>query len=490
MHVSWAPLPGPQTEAFLNDADILFYGGAAGGGKTDLLLGVSSLLHHRAVIFRRVFPSLRGIIDRSREMFNYENRKASGDTYNEALYRWRFAKGNQLRFGSLQYENDVTAWQGQPHDFHGFDEVTEFTEYQFRYVIGWNRTTLPNQKCRVVSTGNPPTTVDGRWVIRFFAPWLQERYPKPANPGELRWFTTIDKKDIEVDGPEPVKIKGEMLIPKSRTFIQASVYDNPYLINTGYVSQLQALPEPLRTQLLYGNFKIGMEDDPWQLFPTTWVKKAVDRWRETVPPKYIDQLGVDVARGGRDNNVLTPRTGSYFHKQKVIPGKLSEDGSTVANLCITFPGTTRETIFAVDAIGVGASPVDMMRQQKMQVRPLIASERSEARDKSDKLGFKNQRAEWYWRFRELLDPDNHYEPAIPDDSELIEELFSITFEVRTAKIVVEDKEEVKKRIGRSPDKMDSLIYSSAEPAQLGMGLFDYMKNQYEQKQAKQTKGEA
>jgi hypothetical protein len=68
----WEPLPGPQTEALSSGADFLFYGGAAGGGKTDLLLGADRFYHWRSIIFRRVFPSLRAIIDRSRQIYNPE----------------------------------------------------------------------------------------------------------------------------------------------------------------------------------------------------------------------------------------------------------------------------------------------------------------------------------------------------------------------------------------------------------------------------------
>ena len=83
----WRPLAGPQMLAYYSPADILFYGGAAGGGKTDLLLGVARFEHHRSIIFRRVFPSLRAIIDRSREIYNPDGTSPAGDSYNESLYR-------------------------------------------------------------------------------------------------------------------------------------------------------------------------------------------------------------------------------------------------------------------------------------------------------------------------------------------------------------------------------------------------------------------
>src|SRR5579871_6161671 len=67
---AWRPLIGPQTLAYNSEADVLFYGGQAGGGKTDLLLGVAHTSHHRSIIFRREYPQLKGIEDRSQSIFS------------------------------------------------------------------------------------------------------------------------------------------------------------------------------------------------------------------------------------------------------------------------------------------------------------------------------------------------------------------------------------------------------------------------------------
>jgi hypothetical protein len=55
-------------------------------------------------------------------------------------------------------------YQGRPHDLKAFDEITHFTEAQFRTLIGWLRTDNPNIRQRVVAAGNPPTTPEGEWV--------------------------------------------------------------------------------------------------------------------------------------------------------------------------------------------------------------------------------------------------------------------------------------------------------------------------------------
>ena len=124
----WAPQPGVQAAACASAADVIGYGGAAGGGKTDLLLGLSGTQHRRAIIFRRVFPSLRGMIERSREIFTAPGETHAKDSFNEQLHVWRLRDDRMLEFGAVQYEQDKKKHQGQPRDFFGFDEATEFPE--------------------------------------------------------------------------------------------------------------------------------------------------------------------------------------------------------------------------------------------------------------------------------------------------------------------------------------------------------------------------
>ena len=152
-------------------------------------------------------------------------------------------------------------------------------------------------------------------MIAFFAPWLDSKHPNPAAPGELRWFTTVKGKDEEVpDGRSFVILDGkrvydfdpdkhareDIIKPKSRTFIPARLTDNPYYMAGDYMSTLQALPEPLRSQMLKGDFSAGMNDSEWQVIPTEWVDIAMARWTDRSPKPAMDSLGVDVARGGED----------------------------------------------------------------------------------------------------------------------------------------------------------------------------------------------
>ncbi len=66
--MKWIPNPGPQTEAYFSQADVLLYGGQAAGGKSDLLGGLALMRHKRSLIMRRQYTDLGALIERLREI--------------------------------------------------------------------------------------------------------------------------------------------------------------------------------------------------------------------------------------------------------------------------------------------------------------------------------------------------------------------------------------------------------------------------------------
>lgn len=455
----WMPQVGPQLAALESKADILFYGGSAGGGKTDLLLGASLTEHEHSIIFRREAVQLVGLEERMAKILG--TRKG----YNSQSGVWRLPEDRVLELGSVKEPDDWMKYQGRPHDLKGFDEITHFTETQFRTLIGWMRTDNPRVRQRVICAGNPPTSSEGEWVIRYWAPWLDPMHPNPAKPGELRWFVTDEKgEDKEVPGPDPVMVGGELMVPKSRTFISSNVDDNLFLQVTGYKATLQALPEPLRSQMLRGDFMAGRSDPVWQLIPTEWIKAAQARWKARDVKGVMTAIGLDPARGGLDKSSAAPRYGQWIDQLVTAPGAVTKDGPTAAGFVV--PLVRNGACICIDSIGIGSSALDFIDGLGLNVLAVNVSEASTAMTKAGNLRFRNRRAEMYWRLREELDPTGPDPLAIPPDPELTADLAAQRYKVVTmgkvAAIQIRSKDEIREVLGRSPDKGDSVALTCVD----------------------------
>lgn len=458
----------PQQMAFESDADELFFGGAPGGGKSDLVIGLAATRHKASAIFRRQFAQFRGplgMLSRSRDIIGLRGTQANNT--------WRDLPGGRaIEFLGCDFEKDVLKYKGRPHDLKAFDELPEFPEMYYRTLIGWTRTATVGQRTRVVSTGNPPQTEDGRWVLRYWAPWLDPTHPNPAKPGELRWFI-VDKdgKDQEVPGPThgtarapKVFIEGfGMVEPKSRTFVPSYVEDNPYYMATGYAEQLNNLPEPLRTQMRMGDFKASLPDAEWQIMPTAWVLAAQARWTpDGGKDSPLSAVGNDPSRGGQDEFVVAKRYDNWVAPLDVYPAKAAPDGRSGAQLVFKSIGGDTTVPVRIDIGGsAGSSVYDYARDFNIAAIAMNGSMKTKERDKSKKLGFVNRRALWHWRLREALDPESGLELALPPDPQLRADLCAPRWFPTVRGIQVEEKEEIKKRIGRSPDRGEAVIYACA-----------------------------
>lgn len=467
----WFPLEGPQMAAYLSQADVIGYGGAAGGGKTDLVVGSFLTVHKRSLVVRREKAQTDGIVQRCEEILGHKN------GYNSQKSFWNLGNGRLIEFGGLDNLGDEKRWQGRAHDFKALDEATEIRESQARFVMGWNRSSDPTIKSKCLMTFNPPTTAEGRWVIDYFAPWIKKGHPNPAKPGELRYFAMVKGKEQEVESNkqfvliddqivydfDPKDYKPEHIItPKSRTFIPARVTDNRYYMETGYMSTLQALPEPLRSQMLYGDFGAGIEDDPWQVIPTAWVEAAQARWKPEDEMRLMykgvfamDSYGLDVARGGKDNTIGYARHGFWYNRANVLEGIHSKDGPASASFAVSH--VRDGAPIHVDIIGVGASTYDFLKQSGMHVIPVDVRNAANSFDRSGRLTFFNLRSQLWWQFRESLDPAYGSTVALPPEPELLADLTAPRWGLQGANIKVESREDIVKRIGRSPDYGSAII---------------------------------
>jgi hypothetical protein len=154
----WAPQPGPQTDAITaNWCPELFYGGAAGGGKSDFLLGdyLQDVPTYgqawRGVLFRRTYPELEELIARSKEMY-----PQTGGIWNDQNKTWRWPNGATLKVRYAERNDDVLRYQGHQYTWIGWDELTQWhTLYCYKYMKSRLRSAHHVPLKRIRSAANP-----------------------------------------------------------------------------------------------------------------------------------------------------------------------------------------------------------------------------------------------------------------------------------------------------------------------------------------------
>ncbi|MFA6142497.1 MAG: terminase family protein [Candidatus Omnitrophota bacterium] len=247
--MEWLPLPKQEKFLRLPWYEAMF-GGAKGPGKTDALLMDSTYQiekpNYKAIIFRRTFPKLQEIIDRSHKWF----RKSAH--WNGDLHRWTWKSGATLQFAHCKNEEDKYNHQGQEYHYMGFDQLEEFTESQYLFLVAQNRTSDKTLKCFVRSTSNPGN-VGHAWVKRRFIDCL-------SPIGEPKYFLRNGEEDIEVPKGTPKAL--------SRAFVFSRLEDNIMLMQADplYESRLNMLPEKLRRALREGDWDAyeGQYFDEWR----------------------------------------------------------------------------------------------------------------------------------------------------------------------------------------------------------------------------------
>lgn len=457
--MKWLPNPGAQTEAYFSPADILLYGGQGGGGKTDLELGLAFTAHERSLIMRRRYTNLGAIIERALEI------NGSRDGFNGSPPpKLRTGDGRIIDFGAAQHLGDEQGWQGQPHDLLALDEATQFMEAQVRFLLGWLRSTTPGQRVRALLATNPPVDADGDWIIGMFRPWLDVTHPKPAKPGELRWFVTApDGSDLEVEDNKPQEIAGHTLIPMSRSFIPAALKDNPYLINTGYQAKLDGLPEPIRSAVRDGNFMAARSDADYQVIPTQWIIEAQARWSpDGHKGNVMSAMALDIG-AGRDETVCASRFGGWYSPLEAVTGEQARDPAHAAGLVLKHRKGGCPVVIDVGG-GFGGASMMLFKENGIPYRAFNGASASTTKTKDGKLSFVNKRAEAWWKFREELDPGQQGGSAIalPPDPQLRADLAAPTWKLTTRGIQIESKDDIKARIGRSPDRGDAAVMCMSE----------------------------
>jgi len=194
-----------------------------------------------------------------------------------------------------------------------------------------------------------------------------------------------------------------------------------------------------------------------QLIPTDWVAEAMKREAAyTLHDALV--IGIDIARGGEDNNVIRFRRGLDARSipPVVIPGSETRDTTRfIAKVCTVVKDHRPDAVF-VDSTGVGGPVADQLRKLMPGVPIMDVNFASAAPD----AHYSNMRTYMWWQMRESIRAGL----AIEFDAELEAELTSPEYAHNNRdQLALEKKDDIKKRLGMSPDNADALALTFAMP---------------------------
>lgn len=208
------------------------FGGTKGPGKSLAMLMESARFishpRYRAILLRRSFPRLQELMDRAHEWF-----PGLGGSWNGQEHIWRFKSGAQIRMAHVQNEEDKRIYHGHEFQFIGFDQLEEFTESQYLFLMAQNRSSVSDLPTYVRATFNPGGIGHS---------WVKQRFVDHGTRECAQWTPQNDT--------------GEDL--RSRCFHFSTIHDNRALLDADphYIQTLQALPENERRALLDGDWDV------------------------------------------------------------------------------------------------------------------------------------------------------------------------------------------------------------------------------------------
>lgn len=268
--ISWCAQPGSQ-EAFLGcDVTECLYEGTRGPGKTDALL--ADFYQHvgpdlrteeeieageeqtagwgaswRGVLFRRTYPELQDVIDKSKRLFRKLCPEAK---FNEGKFIWEFPDGEKLFFRHFKRPSDYWSYHGHEYPWIAWEELTTWPDDKcFRSMFSCSRSSMPGMPRKIRATTNPFGVGHN---------WVKIRYRLPVAPGRILGQLITDSTD-EMGMAEPPRVA-----------IHGALQENKVLLHADpeYISKLVAAAPnaAAKRAWIYGDWDIvagGMFDDIW-----------------------------------------------------------------------------------------------------------------------------------------------------------------------------------------------------------------------------------
>lgn len=365
--------------------------------------------------------------------------------------------------------NQVSAimWE-EIRKIHGKAELQGEVQRSDRWLIG----------NRVVGFGRKPQDYDKHAFQGLHRKYLLVIIDEACGVDKWLWTaarsmaTGFHNRIIAIGNPDdPTSHFASVCKPDSPwNVIKISVFDSPNFTEEGKTFPREALEnltdqsyvDDMRTDFGEGSptwiAKVEGEFpelDEMSTIPLGWVYRAQERWQDWERGgSYLEGrhlIGADIARYGGDKTAFAHRWGQIITEVEVMPGG---DTEVTADRLLEHTGAT----VIVDTNGVGAGVFDKVRGRGMSATPLNVGTRTSARDSTGQIEFYNLKSQATWKLREALDPSKGATLALPPGEELAADLSAPRWKnMAGGKLLVEDKKEVRKRLGRSPDRGDAVV---------------------------------
>ena len=254
--LEWSPLP--KQKKFIEIPHIVkegLFGGAAGPGKTELLVLLPLLYQFytfpgfKGIIFRRKFTQVQAELVVRADRFY----KATGGKYNAQHHRWHWPEfDSYMDFGHMEYDKDVYNYDSAEYQYIAFDELTSFTEFQYTYMFTRNRSTIRGLPSIVRSATNPGN-IGHNWVRRRFIEPYRVAEETIVEGGDILNVKLADSEKV-TDEDGNVSFKEARIL---RCYIHATMDDNTHLMENSpeYAQGIMALTdESERRAKRYGDW--------------------------------------------------------------------------------------------------------------------------------------------------------------------------------------------------------------------------------------------
>jgi len=411
----------------------LGYGGGFSGGKSYLacLTLIASALRYP----RTRYGIVRKTLTSSRKTSLLKFREVLEELQEEA--EWN---GSELCFtfpnGSTVYF--LEADEGKDPNWHKLrleltacvmEEADEMAEGAFNHLMG------RIGRCNTFGDVEVPA-----FILCTFNPaqnWVKKRFYDPFTEGKL----------------EPPYF-----------FVQALPSDNPFNPEA-YLDGLKDMPEAEYQRFVLGNWNFS--DDPNQLIPYEKLRQVFDDRPYVFDPHVQEYLGVDVARYGKDSIMFQFLQDTWAYPAIQKPKQRTDQ--TGQDICFIADekGIGSERI-GVDVGGLGAGTVDYCYSQNLKVFPYNAGSAPQNLIHSQHYAFANFRAESYWMLKQDIEDQVL---TLANVSDLVQELTALRYFIKDRTIHIESKDEMKKRLGKSPDRADALCIANTMRHRHSVRLF-------------------